>query len=274
MFRLCAYRRRSRIIFDSYTHKNKGINTMGEFEDRVALITGAGRGIGRALAVALASQGAVIAANDITPVNLDETMALVTAPGGRIKDYLFDVAKRLPTQAMVDQVLEDWDRIDLLINCAGVYSFAPLLDMDEWDWQRTLDVNLSGPFYTMQQVGRAMREQGGGAIVNLGSAAIGACGMKDRAAFIASKAGLIALTREAAREFAPYHIRVNAVCPGEIERGETHPGSISVRDLTAIPMGRRGREDEVVSLILFLCSDAASYLTGQAIGVDGGLVMC
>ncbi len=244
---------------------------MSDFQDKVVLITGAGRGIGRALAVAFASQGAIIAANDISPVNLDDTIDQIEKDGGRIKEYIFDVAKRMPIQAMVDLVLEDFGRIDILINNAGVEPAASILDMDEWDWQRTLDVNLSGPFYTMQHVGRAMRTQGSGVIVNIGSTAGKARGLKDRAAFIASKMGLIGLSREAAREFAAYGIRVNVICPGWIGEGDSPDQARHKGEQPAL--GRPGTVEDVVNLILFLCSPQAGYLTGQAINVDGGDLM-
>lgn len=251
---------------------------MFDFKDKVVLVTGAGRGIGRAIAEAFAGQGACVAANDLTPVNLDETVRRITAAGGRGKDYVFDIAKKMPVQALVEAVLEDWGRIDILVNNAGVEPHAALLDMDEWDWRRTIDVNLSGPFFTMQSVGRVMREQGGGVIVNIASIAGRAHGLKDRAAYVASKTGLIGLTREAARELAAYQIRVNAVCPGVIETEMTaalrQDEEMLQRWLADIPQGRLGVPEDVVNLVLFLCSDGAAYLTGQAINVDGGKVMC
>ncbi len=250
---------------------------MSEFADKVVLVTGAGRGIGRAIAQAFAAQGAIVAANDLTPVNLDETIAEITASGGRAGEYLCDVTKRMPIQAMLQRVLDDWGRIDILVNNAGVEPHASILDMDEWDWQRTLDVNLSGPFFAMQQVGRAMRDQGGGAIVNIASIAGRAHGLKDRAAYVASKSGLVGLTREAAREFAAYNIRVNAVCPGVIETGMTarlrQDDAMLAKWLEDIPQGRLGQPEDVAGVVLFLCSSAARYLTGQAINVDGGKVM-
>lgn len=245
---------------------------MSEFQDKVVLITGAGKGIGRALAMAFARQGAIIAANDISPVNLDSTIDLVERDGGRIKEYIFDVAKRMPIEAMIDIVLEDWGRIDILINNASVEPRAPILDMDEWDWQRALDVNLSGPFFTMQHAGRAMRTQGSGVIVNIGSTAGMAHGLKNRAAFIASKTGLIGLSREAAREFAAFGVRVNVVSPGWITAGEAAE-EVSQKE-SQPALDRPGSPEEVVSLVLFLCSQQASYITGQAIHVDGGEVMC
>jgi len=250
---------------------------MTEFTDKVVLITGAGRGIGRAIAEAFARQGAIVAANDLTPINLDETVRRIQEAGGRTKDYVFDVAKKMPVQALLEAVMDDWGRLDILVNNAGVEPHASLLDMDEWDWHRTLDVNLSGPFFTMQSAARLMREAAGGVIVNIASIAGRAHGLRDRSAYVASKMGLIGLTREAARELAAYNIRVNAVCPGVIETDLTanlrQDEAMMRKWLEDIPQGRLGRAEEVAALVLFLCSDAAAYLTGQAINLDGGKVM-
>jgi NAD(P)-dependent dehydrogenase (short-subunit alcohol dehydrogenase family) len=251
---------------------------MDDFKDKVVLITGAGRGIGRAMAEGFARQGARVAANDVTPINLDEAVRRIAAAGGKCKPYVHDVAMKMPVQAMIEEIREDWERIDILINNAGVEPHASILEIDEWDWRRTIDVNLSGPFFTMQSVGRVMREQGGGSIVNIASIAGRAAGLRERAAYVASKMGLIGLTREAAREFAAYNIRVNAVCPGVIETEMTaalrQDESMMRKWLQDIPLGRLGSPEEVVSLTMFLCSQEAAYLTGQAINVDGGKVMC
>jgi NAD(P)-dependent dehydrogenase (short-subunit alcohol dehydrogenase family) len=250
---------------------------MSEFKGKIALVTGAGRGIGRAIAQAFADQGAKVAANDISPVNLDETIAQITAAGGQAKGIVADVSKKMAVQTMIEEILDEWERIDILINNAGVEPHAPLLELDEWDWRRTIDVNLGGPFLTMQSVGRVMREQGGGVIVNVGSIAGRAHGLKDRSAYVASKMGLIGLTREAARELAEHSIRVNAVCPGVIETEMTaalRQNEATVKKwLEDIPQSRLGKPVDVSGVVLFLCSEAASYLTGQAINVDGGKVM-
>lgn len=247
---------------------------MGEFADKVVLVTGAGRGIGRAIALAFAREGAYVAANDLTPVNLDETVA---SADGRATAFLADVAARPAVQAMVEQVREAFGRVDILINNAGVEPHGSLLTLDEWDWARTLAVNLTGPFLLMQSVGRLMAEQGGGTIVSIASIAGRAHGLADRAAYVASKSGLIGLTREAARELATYNIRVNAVCPGVIETEMTarlrSDQAMMDRWLADIPQGRLGKTQDVVGLVLFLCSDASGYITGQAINVDGGKVM-
>jgi 3-oxoacyl-[acyl-carrier protein] reductase len=250
---------------------------MSEFTNAVVLVTGAGRGIGRAIALAFARQGAILAVNDLTPVNLDETVAQIRAVGGQVKDYVFDIAKKMPVEEMVDEALHDWGRIDILINNAGVSPSVSLLDMDEWDFRRTLDVNLCGPFFATQLVGRAMRAQGGGVIVNLATTLGSTQGSKDSAAFIASKMGLIGLTIAAARELAPYSVRVNAVCPGWIETAGRFVFGQTLSTLneaaSQVSQEQTGRADEVSALVVNLCSSSAPYLTGQAINLDGSVVM-
>ena len=247
------------------------------FDGKVVLITGAGRGIGRQLALDFGANGAFIAANDITPINLDQTIDQIEAAGGKAREFIADISKKLPVQSMVTEILDEWQRIDILVNNAGVEPHAPLLELDAWDWQRTLDVNLSGAFYTMQTVGRVMHEQGGGVMVNIASIAGGAHGLKDRAAYVASKMGLIGLTREAARELAPFNIRVNAVCPGVIATEMTanirQNEAMVSKMLEDIPQSHIGQPKDVSGIVMFLCSEAASYITGQAINVDGGKVM-
>lgn len=244
------------------------------FEQKIVLVTGAGRGLGRAMAEAFAAFGALVAANDITPINLDQTIEHITQAGGIARDYVEDVAKKMSVQAMVNQVLDEWERIDILINSANVEPHASLLDMDAWDWQRTLDVNLSGSFFTTQILGRVMREQGGGVILNMALTEGIAHGSTERAAFIASKVGLIGMTREAARELAAYNIRVNALCPGVVNTIRTSHWSQyqkrAAKWLATLPQNRLAGLQEVVALALFLCSDAAKDITGQVINVEAG----
>ena len=181
-----------------------------DLKDKVVLITGAGRGSGRALAEAFAERGACIAANDISPVNLDEVVNGILKQGGRSRAYIEDVVKKVGAQHIVKQVEDDFGRIDILINHAAVEPHIPLLDMDEWDWHRVLDVNLTGAFLMTQSVGRVMRAQGQGVIINLISRTKAPPG-SDAAAFIASMSGLAGLTQQAESELRPYGIQVYSV---------------------------------------------------------------
>jgi len=182
---------------------------MNNLNDKVILITGAGKGSGRLLAKAFAERGASVAANDISPINVEQVVDEINKQGGRAKAYIEDVAKKVGVQNLVNQVEDDFGRIDVLINHAAVEPNVPLLNMDEWDWHRVLDVNLTGVFLMTQSVGRVMREQGGGVIINLVTESIR--DEKHEAAFVASMRGLDGLTRQAARELSPYGIRVYAI---------------------------------------------------------------
>ncbi|OGN95861.1 MAG: hypothetical protein A2Z71_01360 [Chloroflexi bacterium RBG_13_50_21] len=247
---------------------------MDEFVGKVALITGAGRGLGREISMALSSLGVAVAANDINPINLDETVNLILQAGGSARVYVFDIAKRMPIEGMVAQVLDQFGRIDILVNHASVEPDAFILDMDEWEFHRTLDVNLGGPFFCMQQVGRAMRAHGGGAMVNIASPIWKRKPHKRSAAHLASQAGMLGLTRAAAQEFSPYKIRVNAVCTGEIEESLFTSLEWNINTLHqwlgTFPGVGLGHHPELVSLVLFLCSEAASSLTGQVISLNLG----
>lgn len=244
---------------------------MSEFKDKVVLVTGAGRGLGRTIAEAFAAQGALVAANDLTPVNLDVTIQRIQAAGGQVKEYLFDVATKMPVQAMLEGIVSEWGKLDILVNNAGVEPQASLLEMDEWDWRRTLDVNLTGPFFLMQSAARLMRTSGGGVMVNIADSTGRSEKLNHRGAYIASKTGLLGLTRAAAREFSPYGIRVNAVCPGMIDNEHTREVGASIMgEMTQTPAGRLGLPRDVADLVLFLCSERSAYINGQAINVDGG----
>ena len=193
---------------------------MNELKDKVVLITGAGKGSGSLLAKAFAERGAIVAANDISPINVEEIVDQINIQGGRGKAYIEDVAKKVGAQHLIKQVEDDLGPIDVLINHAAVEPHIPLLDMDEWDWHRVLDVNLTGAFLMIQSVGRVMRAQGSGVIINLitgPDSEVHYARADDRregrseAAFFASMYGLEGLTLEAARELNPYGIRVYAV---------------------------------------------------------------
>jgi NAD(P)-dependent dehydrogenase (short-subunit alcohol dehydrogenase family) len=189
---------------------------MDELKGRVVLITGAGKGSGRILARAFAERGAAVALNDISPVNVEEVVGQIVTAGGRAQAYIDDVAKKVGAQNIINQVEDDFGHIDILINHAAVEPHVPLLDMDEWDWHRVLDVNLTGAFLMTQSVGRLMRVRGSGVIINLITRPTR--DERKAAAFIASMAGLDGLTEQAARELKPYGIQVHSV--------ENHLGTI------------------------------------------------
>ena len=182
---------------------------MGKLKNKIVLITGAGKGSGRILAEAFAGQGALVATNDISPINVEEVVNQIVANGGQARAYIEDVAKKVGTQNIVNQVEDDFGGIDILINHAAVQPHVPLLDMDEWDWHRVLDVNLTGAFLMTQSVGRLMRAQGSGVIINLITRSVHA--VNHEAAFIASMSGLDGFTQQAARELSPYGIHVYSV---------------------------------------------------------------
>jgi NAD(P)-dependent dehydrogenase (short-subunit alcohol dehydrogenase family) len=187
---------------------------VADLKDKVVLITGAGRGSGRMLAESLAAQGAVVGANDISPVNVEDVVEHILQQGGRAKAYIEDVAKKVGAQYLIKQVEDDFGRIDILINHASVEPHSPLLDMDEWDWHRVLDVNLTGAFLMTQSVGRVMRARGQGVIIHLIGRSHAPAGTEAGTAFIASMSGLEGLSRQAARELRPYGIQVHAVETG------------------------------------------------------------
>ena len=179
---------------------------LDSLQGKVVLVTGAGKGAGRALAEFFVGRGARVVAVDLTPINLDETAAHIRASGGLVKTFLVDIARKLPVQGMLTQVLDEWQTIDILVNCAEVEPERLLLEMDEWDWARTLDVNLTGAFLLTQSTGRIMKEKGGGILVHVSEPIMNKPG---KAAYLASKAGLEKLVTCAAEEFQPWNIQVH-----------------------------------------------------------------
>jgi 3-oxoacyl-[acyl-carrier protein] reductase len=182
---------------------------MHVLKEKVVLITGAGKGCGRILAQAFAERGSIIAANDISPINVEEVVNQIVADGGRAKAYIEDVAKKVGVQHVINQVEDDFGQIDILINHAAVEPHTPLLEMDEWDWHRVLDVNLTGVFLMTQSVGRLMRAQGSGVIIHLITKS--SPKKSNQAAFLASMHGLEGFARQAACELSPYGIQIHAI---------------------------------------------------------------
>jgi len=253
------------------------------FLNKVVLVTGAGKGLGRTIALAFARQGAVVAANDISPVNLDETVNRIQAKGGRVKDYVEDIAKHMPVRSLIHTVVEDWGGLDILVNNAAVRPRTPILEVDPWDWQRTLDVNLSGVFYAIQAAALEMRKRGGGVIVNIGASTSWLSTLEGQAAYVASKAALRSLTGAAGRELAAFGIRVNAVFPGLLysgtgnapENGKAAQAAEKATDTEAdFESIEMKTLEDVAELVLFLCSEGAASINAQGVETDGSLVDC
>jgi NAD(P)-dependent dehydrogenase (short-subunit alcohol dehydrogenase family) len=245
--------------------------------DKVALVTGAGRGIGQAIAERLAQSGARVGVNDLNPDTARATVEAIRAGGGTALEVIASVDDKAAVQGMVRRLVATWGRLDILVNNAGIEPTASVLELSEEEWDRTLNVNLKGTFLCSQAVGRVMRAQGRGVMVNIASIAGHSIPLTLRSAYCASKAGVVGFTKECARELAEYGIRVNAVCPGVIITPMTeklrHNEAMLAKWLQDIPQRRLGEAAEVAEMVLFLCSDSASYITGQAIHVDGGKVM-
>ncbi|HSO28070.1 MAG TPA: SDR family oxidoreductase [Anaerolineales bacterium] len=242
---------------------------MHSFGEKVILITGAGRGLGRALAKAFAAAGGRVAVNDFTPINLDQTVEEIRAAGGEVRDYLFDTGKKMPVQALVESVRSDFGALDVLVHCAAILPKKEILELDEWDWRRAIDVNVNGPFFLAQSVGRVMKEQASGVILNICLPPGGFNDEYSRAVYLVSRSGLISLTRAAATEMAAFGVRVNAICPGSISgEGSLLPLASGAGWPAEMPQVQSGRMDETARLALFLCGPEATNLTGQAIRVE------
>lgn len=238
-----------------------------DLSGKVALVTGAGEGSARATALALARAGAAVCVNDLNPDRADAVVQAIEAEGGRAFGWVADVSNRFQAAATIETLRDQYGGLQIVVNGAGTERPAPFLQIDEYDWRRVLEINLTGAFFCTQLAGRVMADEGGGVIVNLASTAGYGRAHPEGAVYAASKAGLVGLTREAARDLAARGVRVNAVLPANIA-GESEPPT-----LEHIPQRRLGQPEEVAAVVLFLCSDAASFITGQALVVDGGEVM-
>ena len=256
-----------------------------ELEGQAAIVTGAGRGIGRAIALELASMGADIVVAEFDRERGEHTAEEVRALGRRAGAIQTDVTCRADLDAMVGRTLEDFGRVDILVNNAGIYRAAPPLEIDEEHWDTVIDINAKAVFFASQAVLPHMVRAGRGNIISLASMA-GKLGTTTSLVYAASKSAVISITRSLALSFAADGIRANCVCPGfvqtdmwtQVERGVasvlgTSPEEINRQRLAQIPLGRWEQPEDVARVIGFLASDKSAYITGEAVNVSGGLVM-
>ena len=245
---------------------------MGLLEGKTALITGAARGIGKAIALRFAAEGANIAFTDLA-VN-EETQAEIAALGVQAKSYASNAADFAETEEIVKQVKEDFGAIDILVNNAGITKDGLMLRMTEQQWDAVIGVNLKSAFNFIHAVVPVMMRQRGGSIINMASV-VGVHGNAGQANYAASKAGMIALAKSIAQEMGPKGIRANAIAPGFIETAMTAALPEAVREewKKKIPLRRGGTPEDVADVALFLASDLSSYVSGQVIQIDGGMNM-
>ncbi|MCF7816502.1 MAG: 3-oxoacyl-[acyl-carrier-protein] reductase [Kiritimatiellales bacterium] len=247
---------------------------MFELNDKVALVTGAARGLGQAIAVKLAEAGADIALCDLKAEWLEETAAKVKALGRRAECYGVNVAEGASVSEGVKTIEKDFGKIDILVNNAGITKDGLMIRMSEEDWDAVLNVNLKGTFLCTKAVMRGMMKQRSGAIVNIASV-IGLMGNAGQANYAASKGGVIAFSKTVAKELSSRNVRCNAVAPGFIRTAMTDALDVEVQNKMKelIPLSRFGEPEDVANVVLFLASDASAYVTGQVISTCGGMVM-
>jgi acetoin reductase-like protein len=252
------------------------------FKDKVVIVTGAGRGIGRAIALRFAGEGAHVAVCDVDTAGAEETAGDIRGSGGGAQAYRLDVRNMQDIQAVLDGVLADKGRIDVLVNNAGITIPGPVVDFEEKDWDLTIDINLKGVLRCSQRAARVMVKQKSGCIITIASES-GKTGKPLFSIYAATKFAVIGFTQGLAMELAPHGIRVNAVCPGivrtkmweELDKSLSKLQGTKVGDALEsrrknIPLGRLEEPEDVAGVVAFLASEDAGYMTGQAINVTGG----
>lgn len=250
-------------------------NGKGDFAGKVAFVTGAANGIGRAAALAFAREGASVVVADVSEKRNEETARMIKDLGGHALAVRCDVMRAEDVKAALEKTVEAFGRLDFAFNNAGIeYTIQPAADVTEEEWDRIIDIDLRGVFLCMKHEIPLILKQGGGAIVNTSSGA-GVRGFKGGAAYVAAKHGVVGLTKAAALDYAQSNIRINAVCPGIIDTpmmdrfsGGTNEGRQAV--IAQEPVGRMGTAEEIAAAVVWLCSDAASFVVGSTMIVDGG----
>lgn len=242
---------------------------------KIAVVTGASRGIGRAIALKLAADGAFVVVNyNGSKERAEEVKQEIEANGGKAVVYGCDVSDFEKCEAFMSGIIKEYGRIDILVNNAGITRDGLLMKMSEEDFDKVVDTNLKGTFNTIRFASRQMLKQRSGRIINMASV-VGVAGNAGQANYAASKAGIIGLTKAAAKEMASRGITVNAIAPGFIETEMTAVLSDKVKEgaVAQIPLGKFGQTEDIAAAAAFLASDAAGYITGQVLHVDGGMVM-
>ena len=245
-----------------------------ELDGKVALVTGGAQGIGRVISEELAGQGAHVILGDVNLEGAEKTAAELKQTGAKISAVRIDVSSSSDVQSAFDSIIKDYKPVDIVVNNAGITRDGLLVRMKEADWDLVLNINLKGSFLCSQQAAKQMMKQKSGAIVNIASI-VGLMGNFGQANYSASKAGLIGFTKTLAREVAPRGIRANAIAPGFIDTEMTRVLEESVREklIEQIPLARLGEPEDVARCVSFLVSEKASYITGQVISVNGGMLM-
>jgi NAD(P)-dependent dehydrogenase (short-subunit alcohol dehydrogenase family) len=247
------------------------------FTGKVAVVTGAGRGVGRAIALGLAGEGACVVVNDVRAAQVQAVADEIVASGGRALPVVADISQSAEVDGMIRQGVEQFGTVDLLVNNAGILQLkVPLETITDEDWSRTFGVNLNGAFYCTRAVLPIMKAKRWGRIVNVSSSAGRSTSANGGAHYTASKAALLGLTRHTARENAAYGINVNAVAPASLDTDMAREAAgieHLERSRAAIPVGRLGHPDDVAPAVLFLLSDAATFITGATLDINGGLLM-
>ena len=249
---------------------------MFNLQNKVALVTGARRGMGRTHALALAGQGAKVVITDVDLAECELVADEVRAGGGDVVCFKLDVSNKADVNNVFDQVIAKYGRLDILVNNAGIYQSKPFLEMSEEEWDRTIDINLKGEFLCAQRAAKEMAKNKWGRIINIASIASGGVGVgiAGGAHYTASKGGVIGMSESLAVELAPLGINVNVIAPGAIDTPMVGAANLTkeVMDamLAGVPLKRMGRPEEVSAAVVFLASDEASYITGATLYVDGG----